>query len=305
MAPKRPFVLVGPTGSGKTALAIALAQRLGAVVLSADSRQVYRSMDIGTAKPTEEERILAPHLLIDLAWPDEPFTVADFQRLGQEEMTRQRQAGTPFLVAGGSPFYLYALLGSFFLPSAGANWELRQRLELEADVRGLERLHKRLAEIDPDSAGRIHPHDRRRIIRALEVWELTGKPRSHFRPVGFEGAGYRIVGLALSHDELARRLQRRMEEMFRRGLLEEVQGLLDRGYGPNLTPLQSIGYAQVIRLLQGKISQEQAQAEIVLRSLQFARRQMTWFKRDPRVEWFQVEADFDAEGLAETLLTAS
>ncbi len=298
----RPFVVVGPTGAGKTALALALAERLGAEVLSADSRQVYRLMDIGTAKPNAVEQQRVHHHLLDLAWPDETFTVADFQRLGTEVMTRLEREGIPFLIAGGSPFYLYALLGNFFLPTAGADPALRQRLESEADQRGLEVLHARLTSIDPISAGHLHPHDRRRIIRALEVWELTGYPRSHFQVAGYQGERFRLVGLQVDREVLRRRLVRRTQAMIRAGLVEEVKGLLQRGYDTGLIPLQSIGYAQVVRLLEGSLTIQEAEDEIVLRSLQFARRQMTWFKRDPRITWWQVGEDFLPEDLAESTL---
>lgn len=294
--------MVGPTGAGKTTLALALAERLGAEVLSADSRQVYRLMDIGTAKPTAAEQLRARHHLLDLAWPDETFTVADFQRQGLEVMTHLEREGIPFLIAGGSPFYLYALLGSFFLPTAGADPALRQRLEQEADENGLDALHTRLTSVDPISAGRIHPHDRRRIIRALEVWELTGFPRSHFQVTGYQGDRFHLVGLQVDREVLRQRLLQRTQGMLRAGLVEEVEGLLRRGYGANLIPLQSIGYAQVVRLLQGSLTTQEAEDEIVLRSLQFARRQMTWFKRDPRITWLQVGEDFQPERLAESLL---
>lgn len=300
----RPFVVVGPTGVGKTALTLALAERLGAEILSADSRQVYRLMDIGTAKPTAAEQQRSHHHLIDLAWPDETFTVADFQRLGWEVMTRLEREGIPFLIAGGSPFYLYALLGNFFLPTAGADPALRQRLEREANEGGLEALHARLASVDPTSAGRIHPHDRRRIIRALEVWELTGYPRSHFQVAGYQGEHFRLIGLQVDREVLRRRLVQRTQGMIRAGLVEEVRNLLQRGYDAALIPLQSIGYAQVVRLLQGSLTTQEAEAEIVLRSLQFARRQMTWFKRDPRITWLQVGEDFLPEDLSEYLLTS-
>ncbi|MCX5976983.1 MAG: tRNA dimethylallyltransferase, partial [Coprothermobacterota bacterium] len=157
--------------------------------------------------------------------------------------------------------------------------------------------------VDPTSAGLIHPHDRRRIIRALEVWELTGHPRSHFQVAGYQGERFRLVGLQVDRELLRRRLVRRTQGMFRAGLVEEVEGLLKRGYAAGLIPLQSIGYTQVVRLLQGSLTSQEAEAEIVLRSLQFARRQMTWFKRDPRIAWLQVGEDFQPEDLEEGLLS--
>jgi tRNA dimethylallyltransferase len=176
-------------------------------------------------------------------------------------------------------------------------------LEQEADESGLAALHIRLASVDAISAGRIHPHDRRRIIRALEVWELTGFPRSHFQVASYQDNNFRLVGLQVDREVLHRRLLQRTRGMLRAGLVEEVEGLLQRGYDANLIPLQSIGYAQVVRLLQGSLTTQEAEDEIVLRSLQFARRQMTWFKRDPRIIWLQAGEDFQPEDLAEGLLS--
>ncbi|MCR4433861.1 MAG: tRNA (adenosine(37)-N6)-dimethylallyltransferase MiaA [Caldiserica bacterium] len=304
MVPEREdiLVIVGPTGVGKTALAVEVASRAGFHILSADSRQIYRLMDIGTAKPTPEEREKAPHYLIDLAWPNVHFSVADFQSAGKEKMSELEAQGIPFMIVGGSPFYLYALMGSFFFPTVGADPQLRESLEREAQEKGSDFLHSRLKEVDPISASRIHPNDLKRIIRALEVWELTGRPLSSFTYRKTEVEGFRIVGLRMEKEDLRRRLEKRTEEMFRRGLVEEVRTLLERGYGPELVPMQSIGYKEVIEFLSGALTLEEAKGLIVKRSMQFAKHQMTWFKRDQRIRWIDLEAFPDFEMLAKTLI---
>lgn len=283
------LVILGPTGVGKTALALALASRFRAHILSADSRQIYKLMNIGTAKPTKEEQAIAPHHLIDLVWPDEPFSVADFQNLAFEKMSELKASGIPFMIVGGSPFYLYALMGSFFFPTVKADLQLRERWKAVAQERGNEFLYERLKAVDPLSASRIHPHDQRRIIRALEVWELTGKPLSSFVYKRTEAEGFQIIGLRAEREELRHRLERRTMEMFKKGLVEEVQALLKRGFGLDLTPMQSIGYKEVIQYLAGAISLEEAKEKIVTRSMQFAKHQMTWFKRDQRIRWVDLE----------------
>jgi len=296
-----PLVLLGPTGVGKTALALALADRQGTQILSADSRQVYRGMDVGTAKPTPEEQRRVPHHLIDLVNPDQPFTVADFQTLGSKAMGTLNQLGIPFLIVGGSPFYLYALLGDFFLPSVPADPDLRRDLEKEADEKGLPILQARLLSLDPDSAGKIHPNDRRRIIRALEVYLLSGRTRSSFSFGRMESIPFRLVGLAMGREDLRKRLVARTTKMLQHGLVEEVHALLQR-YPVTLRPLQSIGYRETIAYLEGQQDLEAARERIVTASMQFAKRQMTWFRRDPRIQWLELAAQFDPEKEARQLM---
>ena len=301
-AGETPLVILGPTGTGKTALAVELAASRGAHVLSADSRQIYRMMDIGTAKPTPEERKRAPHHLLDLVLPDEPFSVADFQKIGQDKIAELRCSGIPFLIVGGSPFYLYALLGSFFFPSVGRSSLLREELQRKAKEYGVVTLHRMLKLVDPISAERIHPNDLRRLIRALEVWELTGKPLSSFSVKRMEDRSCNLIGLRMNREDLRRRLEQRTEEMFHRGLVEEVEDLLKRGYSPDLNPLRSIGYKETIKFLAGRSSLEEAKTRIVTSSLQFAKHQMTWFKRDQRIHWLDLSTDFDPVELAARLL---
>lgn len=303
MVPKREgtIVILGPTGAGKTSLGIEVASIIGGHILSADSRQIFKLMDIGTAKPTEEERKKAPHHLIDLVFPDQAFSVADFQKEGHKKMAELQEKETPFIIVGGSPFYLYALMGSFFFPTVGADPQLRKALEKEAQEKGSQYLHQRLSRIDPVSASRIHFNDLKRIIRALEVWELTGRPLSSFSYKTTEVEGFSLYGLWIQRGDLRNRLKKRTEAMFKTGLVEEVEFLLKRGYGPDLIPMQSIGYREVIEMLSGKLSLEEAQDLIVQRSLQFAKRQMTWFKRDPRIHWIEIGKSPDFSRIAKSL----
>jgi tRNA dimethylallyltransferase len=238
--------------------------------------------------------------LIDVVNPDQPFTVADFQALGRKAMETLNQPGIPFLIVGGSPFYLYALLGDFFLPSVPANPDLRRELEKEADEKGLPTLQARLLSLDPDSACKIHPNDRRRIIRALEVYVLSGRTRSSFSFGRMESIPFRLVGLAMGREDLKKRLVARTTKMFQRGLVEEVHALLQR-YPLTLRPLQSIGYKETIAYLEGQLDLETAQERIVTASMQFAKRQMTWFRRDSRIHWLELAAQFDPEKEARQL----
>lgn len=296
------LVILGPTGAGKTSLGVEVASIIGGHILSADSRQIYKLMDIGTAKPTKEERERAPHHLIDLVFPDQPFSVADFQKVGREKIAELERMGIPYLIVGGSPFYLYALMGSFFFPTVGADPQLRMALEKEAREKGSLFLHQRLQNVDPVSASRIHFNDLKRIIRALEVWELTGKPLSSFSYRKMEVEGFRLLGLKVQREDLRKRLERRTEAMFESGLVEEVKSLLEGGFGPDLMPMQSIGYREVIEMLNGKLSLKEAKDLIVQRSLQFAKRQMTWFKRDPRISWIEIPESPDFGRIAKSLV---
>ncbi|HKF30684.1 MAG TPA: tRNA (adenosine(37)-N6)-dimethylallyltransferase MiaA [Candidatus Binataceae bacterium] len=279
--------IVGPTGAGKSALAIEVAARLGAEIVNADSRQVYRGMNLGTAKPSAPERCGVPHHIIDIRSPAEPLDVATFTTLARAAIEQIAARGRHAIVVGGSGLYLRALRGGIFRGPA-ASREIRDRLERTARDHGVSRLHQRLREIDPAAARRIGVNDLYRITRAIEVWELTGEPiSSHQARHGFANRTYNCLTLGISVDraELYAAIDRRFDEMIGQGLVEEVRGLLAAGYRADRPPLASIGYQQIAAHLRGEMGLAQA-VEIAKReSRRFAKRQLTWFRGDPEIVW--------------------
>ena len=290
-----PLALVGPTAAGKTGLSLALARRLGAEILVIDSMTVYRGMDVGTAKPTPAQRQEVRHHLLDVADPTEPFSVARFQALAREALAGLRRRGVPALLVGGSGLYLRAVVDDLRFP--GTDPGLRRTLELEAVALGARALHARLASFDPQAATRIDPANARRSVRALEVAGLTGKPFSSYAGDWDRYPPDRMaaVGLAVPRGELARRIEARVRSMLEAGLLDEVRGLLDRGAGPFLTASQAIGYLEAVEHLEGRITLDEMAERIVRRTRALARRQMAWFRRDPRITWLEDPTVADLE----------
>lgn len=281
------MVLAGPTGVGKTGLAVEAAERFGGEIVSADSMQVYLRLDIGTAKPTAGERARAPHHLIDLIEPDEPFDVAAFLALARPLIAELNRRGARVLVVGGTGFYLRSLMRGLFV-GPGSDPAVRNRLLAEARASGLEALHARLARVDPVAAGRIHVNDRVRTLRALEVFELTGRPISEFQAEhGLAEAPYEalFIALGLPRAELLARIEARTRRMYEDGLIEEVRGLVENGFSPDLRPLQAIGYKQAVDFLEGRLSRAEAEAETVRQTARYAKRQLTWLRSQPRVTW--------------------
>jgi tRNA dimethylallyltransferase len=286
-----PFALVGPTASGKTDVAIALARQLDAEIVSVDSMLVYRGMDVGTAKPTAAQRALVPHHLIDVADPGEPFSVARYQALGRSALQDVAARGRRTLLTGGSGLYLRALVDDLRFP--GTDAETRRTLELEGRVMGGEWLHARLAATDPAAAAKIAPSNLRRTVRALEVAAVTGAPFSTFAGAWerYPSEHVRAAGVDLARDVLARRIEARVQRMLASGWLQEVRDLARDATAPWLTSTQAIGYAELARHLQGRMTLEDAVELIVKRTRHLARRQMAWFRRDPRIHWFPVGDD--------------
>jgi tRNA dimethylallyltransferase len=285
----RLVVICGPTAAGKTGVGIAVARALNGEVISADSMQVYRGMDIGTAKPTPAERAAAPHHLIDVADPDEPFDAARFTRLARPLAHELAAAGKVPVVVGGTGLYIKALLGGLFRAPA-VDPGLRRQLASEADALGAPALHARLQAVDPETAGRLHPNDRMRILRALEVHAAAGRPLSALqREHRFRDAPFAAlkVGLALGRDLLYERIDRRVDAMVAAGLEEEVRGLLARGYGPGLLSMQSIGYSHMAAFIAGALDRPECLRTLKRDTRRFAKRQMTWFRADPEVVWLE------------------
>ncbi len=286
----RIVALVGPTGSGKTALGVALAEALGTEIISVDAMTVYRHMDIGSAKPSLAERRGIPHHLIDVADPDEPFTAADFVARAAPIVARLHAEGRPAVLVGGTGLYLRALVHGLFQgpptdPAFRANLMAAAGPELQqGDVSAL---HRRLLEVDPEAASRLHPRDHVRIVRALEVYHLTGKPLSAWQAEHrFAEQRYRWVKLALSwpRDILYHRIDRRVEMMAEQGLANETAWLLER-YGPNVKPMKGLGYAQFSKHLLGEYGLDEAIRLTQRDTRRFARRQHTWFRKEPGVQW--------------------
>ncbi|HLU68119.1 MAG TPA: tRNA (adenosine(37)-N6)-dimethylallyltransferase MiaA [Kofleriaceae bacterium] len=287
----RLVVVVGPTGAGKSQLAVDVARAAGGEVVSADSQQVYRGMDIGTGKVTFAERAGVPHHLIDVCDPDQEMTAARFAAMADQAIAGAAARGAPVVVAGGTGLYVRALLlGLFAGPPADP--ALRARLEAEAAAGGgAPALWRRLDEVDPDAAARIEPTDLKRIVRALEVLELTGVPMSehqrrhdHRRVAPRYPA--RLVGLCPpDRDELYRRIDARVDRMMEAGLVDEVRRLREAGYGPGLRSQGAIGYAEIHRHLDGALSLGDAVRLIKRNSRRYARRQLSWYRGDPGVEW--------------------
>ena len=309
---KRPRVVVvtGPTASGKTALAIALAEAFDGEIVNADSMQVYRYMDIGTAKPSLEERARVPHHLFDVVTPDVDYNAGryadDARRVAREILAR----GRTVILAGGTGLYIRAF-ASGLVQTGPARRELRERLEASQTRAAAEgdatRLHRKLAEIDPEAARAIHPNDVRRTIRALEIIEQSGATPTRLRAEhAFEDQPYEVLQLALDpgREPLAQRIDRRCREMVEAGLLQEVRRLRERGYGPELKPMQSIGYRHVQPVVDGLDTLANALVAMQGDTRRFARRQRTWLRSVEGVVWIDPERDRDVFARVERFLAA-
>ena len=278
--------IVGPTATGKSSLALELCQTLNGEIISADSRQVYRYMDIGTAKPTAEEQALVPHHLIDVVNPDEDFSLALYQSRALEAIDYIQRRGKLAFLVGGSGLYVWALLEGWRIPEVPPDPALRQILEARAKVEGGEKLYDELKETDPAAAERIDPRNVRRVIRALEVG-LQGTPFSQLQ-VKHPFVDSIIIGLTTDRADLYRRIDARVDNMIEKGLVEEVKGLVTRGYGLDLPSMSGLGYRQIGLYLQGKTDLPTAIQQIKFDTHSFARHQYNWFRlKDKRINWFE------------------
>ena len=326
------WFLTGATAVGKTAVGIALARRLGAEIVSLDSMTVYRGMDIGTAKPTTEEQAAVPHHLLDIVDPADEYSVAQYVDDAAATVAAIRSRGREVLFVGGTPLYLKSLLRGLF-EGPPANWELRNEIEAELEAVGQAALHERLKQVDPVAASAIHPHDTRRMIRALEVYRATGEPLSHQQLTFEDGRPAdecRVFVLRRERTELHRRIEGRVEAMIDVGLVEEVRRLLEAGcwmldagdrassiqhpapspQPPAPSPFgrtasQAVGYREALALLAGECDQAEMIARIQARTRRFAKRQGTWFRSLSECRFVDITGDVDADIVAERIVRAA
>ncbi len=300
--PCRVLVLVGPTASGKTAVSLLVAPRIDAEILSADSRQVYRYMNIGTAKPTPEQRKVAKHHFVDELLPDRDFNAGEFGMEGRriiEDIFRRRKV--PFVV-GGSGLYVRGLIDGFF-DGPGADDAIRENLERRLRTEGAEKLLEELREVDPDSASRMLPGNKKRIVRALEVYALTGNPLSELHKkkidITFDPV---LVGLRWERKKLYQRIDDRVDRMIADGLVKEVEWLRDNGYTPKLNALLTTGYVEVFRHFEREFSARQMIDLIKRNTRRYAKRQLTWFRYDNRIRWFDLQSEDDFPAVATAIV---
>ncbi|MDK9717112.1 MAG: tRNA (adenosine(37)-N6)-dimethylallyltransferase MiaA [Trichlorobacter sp.] len=283
----RLLVIAGPTASGKSALALDLAEQLEGEIICVDSLTVYRGLEIGSAKPTPEQRQRIPHHLLDICEPTDPFTAADFRIAADAAIQDISSRGKRPILAGGTGLYLRSLLRGLN-KAPGEDQALREVLHKRMELEGGEALLAELAKVDPDSAQRLHPNNRNRIIRALEVFQTTGISLSQFQAEhGFSDSSYHALQfcLDLPRPELYQRINDRVDAMLAAGLVAEVQGLLQSGSPPDCKPLQAIGYKEVVAYLQGDYDQTEMTRLIKRNTRHFAKRQLTWFRAEPEMQW--------------------
>lgn len=283
----RVVIILGPTGTGKSRLAIELAEEFGGEIISADSMQVYKYMDIGTAKPTGEDRRRVAHHLIDIVTPDQPFHAGLYRALGRKTVDDLYEHKKPIWVVGGTGLYIKTLVQGLFT-GPRIDPDVRERLKQEAEAQGAEFIYQRLKEVDPKTATTLHPHDLVRTIRAIEVFDSTGIPISFYREQHRFGERPYLtlkIGLDMDREELYRRIEQRVDLMIEQGLLQEVKGLLAMGYGPELKPMQSLGYKQMVQFIMKRMGWDEAIRQIKRDTRHYAKRQWTWFKADEEVTW--------------------
>ena len=299
------LVLAGPTASGKTALSVALAKELNGEIISADSMQIYQYMNIGTAKVTAQEMQGVPHYLVDCVSPDEDFSVAKFKAAALAAIEKILSRGKLPIIVGGTGLYINSLTLPWDFQKNDGSEAIRKRLEAEAQTIGKEALYERLKSVDPVSAQMIHANNIKRVIRALEIFEINGKPKSYFdektkkQEVPYD---YLLLGLKWPREVLYDRINRRIDLMVENGLIEETQRLIDRGYDWNLTALKAIGYKELRPYLQGEMSLAEALVLLKRDSRHYAKRQMTWFRKDERIHWIDMNEEKQINQLVETCM---
>lgn len=282
--------IVGPTASGKSAVALELASRLPAEIVNCDSRQVYRYMDIGTAKPTPLEQARVPHHALDLVDPDEPFTVFDYKKIADRVIEDIHRRGRLPILVGGTGLYLRAVMDDLSLAQVPPDYNLRRQLAARAKQEGPEVLHRELFDLDPLSASRIHPNDLRRTIRALEIYHRTGRTKSSFTDKDSPRRRRTLlIGLGWERASLYRRANERTRRIFQNGFEAEVERLVRLGLGHAPVVGDTIGYRQMLACLRGEMTKEEAEHETAKATRRYAKRQMSWFRAEPKVHWLQAE----------------
>ncbi len=304
---KKPLIiLTGPTAVGKTKLSIALAKAVGGEIISADSMQVYRQMDIGSAKIRPEEMEGIPHYLVDCLEPDEEFHIVKFQQMAKEAMEKIYANGHIPILVGGTGFYIQAIVKDIDFTANEENTEIRAKWELYAKEQGAEALHRELEKIDPKSAEDIPAGNVKRVIRALEFYELSGRRISeHNEEQKAKSSPYNYAYFVLNdHRELLyQRIEQRIDEMLKEGLVEEVRGLKERGFTRHMVSMQGLGYKEILDYLDGSLTLEEAVYILKRDTRHFAKRQLTWFRREPSVEWIhKYEYDYDNEKILSAML---
>jgi len=289
--------IVGPTAVGKTRISIKVAKKINGEIISGDSMQVYYYMDIGTAKPSLEEREEIPHHLIDIIDPDESFSVADFQKAVFKLIPKIASRECLPIMVGGTGLYLKAIIDQYDFGESKADWKLRERLKIQVDKYGNEMLYHWLKKVDPAAAEKIHPNDLKRIIRALEVYLTTGRPISSQKklpPEQRQSLNVLITGLDMNRKRLYERINERVDKMIEQGLEKEVGRLLEKGYNPEHVSMQGLGYQHMIKYIQGRYTKDEAVELLKRDTRRFAKRQLTLFRRDNRIIWLNIE-DFSGE----------
>jgi tRNA dimethylallyltransferase len=286
-------IILGPTAVGKSDIVVGLAAQFDGDIISADSQQVYRYMDIGTAKPMGEQRQRIPHHLIDVVDPDEDFNAAMFRKLAIESASKIAAGGKNIIICGGTGLYIKALIQGLFA-GPGRDPQIREAFQSEINENGIGALYQRLEQVDPASARRIHPHDRQRITRALEVYETTGRKISEWQNQhAFSDLAFEVLklGLIRQRTELYERIERRCDSMIQMGLVDEVKGLVQKGYGLALKSMQSVGYRHIGLFLEGRMSLNNGVSLMKRDTRRLAKRQLTWFRADHEIHWFDPERE--------------
>ncbi len=303
---KEVIVIAGPTASGKTSLSIELAKLLNGEIISADSMQVYKYMDIGTAKPSAEEMQGIRHYLIDELLPNEEFNVVKFKEAAEKYIEAILEKGKQPIIAGGTGLYISSLINNINFSETVSDWELRKQLEREAEEYGPVHIHDKLKLVDPASAASIHPNNVKRVIRSLEVYYQTQKPISYHNEKSREippKYKFILLGLTMEREKLYDRINKRVDIMLENGLIDEVERLVELGYADSITSMQGIGYKEILSYLRKEITLEEAVETVKRESRRYAKRQITWFKRIKEIKWFSIDNSGNTNNIIEAVIT--